>query len=75
MAKDTLNFDVMREKWPSEYVARTEVSRFTGGLISPRTMANIDCLGTGPSEKIRLGKKVAYPVDALIEWLNSHIVD
>ena len=67
------NFDEMREKWPSEYVARTEVDKFSGGLVNPRTLANYDCLGTGPAEKIRLGKKIGYTVDSLIEWLNSRI--
>ncbi len=28
------------EKWPSEFVARTEIEKFTGGLYKGKTFAN-----------------------------------
>ena len=31
-------FTKMAEKWPSALVARTEIKKFTGGLIAPATM-------------------------------------
>jgi len=71
----TLDFSNMAKRWPSDYVSRERIGDFTGGLIHPRTMANLDCLGEGPAEKIRLGKKIAYPVPALIQWLNRRISD
>ena len=71
----TLDFSNMANRWPSDYVSRERISDFTGGLIHPRTMANLDCLGEGPAEKIRLGKKIAYPVPVLIQWLNKRISD
>ena len=71
----TLDFSNMATRWPSDYVSRERIGDFTGGLIHPRTMANLDCLGEGPAEKIRLGKKIAYPVPALIQWLNRRISD
>lgn len=58
-------------KWPSAYVARSEVGRFSGGLISPGTLANLDCKGEGPEGRIRVGKKVAYEVHALVRWLEG----
>jgi hypothetical protein len=39
-----------------------------GGAISIGRMANLDSLGQGP-ERIRMGRKVVYRVDSLVEWL------
>jgi hypothetical protein len=51
--------------------ARDAVGRLTGGLISPRTLANLDSLGRGPRHRVRVGKKVAYSREAFIEWIES----
>lgn len=68
MVKDV--FREMQEKWESAVVARTEVTRFTGGLLSPAYMANLDSLGQGP-DRIHIGRKCCYPTTALVEWLRS----
>ncbi len=39
--------------------------------IAPRTVANEDSLGTGPREKIMVGRVVGYPKGALIDWLRE----
>jgi hypothetical protein len=39
--------------------------------IAPRTVANEDSLGTGPSEKIMCGRVCGYPRAALIAWLRE----
>lgn len=57
------------EKWSCPFIARTDVKKFTGGMISPNTLRNRDSQGTGPEEKFYLGKKVAYPIESLIKWL------
>ncbi|OGR01003.1 MAG: hypothetical protein A2511_01370 [Deltaproteobacteria bacterium RIFOXYD12_FULL_50_9] len=59
----------MAAKWPSSIVARRKVGEFTGGVISEKSMANLDCLGQGPSNRIKIGKIVAYPVKDFIAWL------
>ncbi len=69
MRKD---LNALKEKWPSAMVARTEISAFTGGAISQGYMANLDCGGQGP-ERIRIGRKILYPVDSLIRWLESRV--
>ena len=38
------NLKALQEKWPSPYVAREEVGRFSGGVLNPRTLANFDSL-------------------------------
>ncbi len=68
------DFSGMAKRWPSEYVAREKIGAFTGGLIHPRTMANIDCQGNGPKGRLRFGNKIAYPLNELIDWLNNKIV-
>jgi len=62
------NFKELAQKWPSTIVARSEVAKFSGGLLNPRTMANYDSVGIGP-RKIKFGKKVAYAVEDLIAWM------
>ncbi|MEI6127798.1 MAG: hypothetical protein WCQ99_14725 [Pseudomonadota bacterium] len=63
-------FSKLAEKWPSAIVARTEVSNFTGGLVNEKTLANMDSLGIGPA-RVRVGRKIAYPVTDFIVWLES----
>ena len=42
--------------------------------ISRRSMANMDSLGQGPSERIVMGKsRVGYPKAALVEWLSKRM--
>jgi hypothetical protein len=63
----------LAEKWPSSLVARTEVSKFSGGILHPRTMANWDYLGKGPAKRVRIGNRVAYPVEELIRFLEGRV--
>lgn len=68
------DFSEMIDKWPSVVVARKDIGKFTGGLISPGTMANLDCQGKGPKGRFRIGaNSVAYPVKELVEWLNDRV--
>ena len=67
----TVDFSVMAERWSSPFIARHEVERFTGGIINPRTLANLDSKGEGPKGRVRVGRKIAYPVPNFIEWLES----
>lgn len=60
------------EEWRSPFIARRDVPKFTGGMISANTLRNRDSQGTGPDGKFQLGKKVGYPVDSLINWLVSN---
>lgn len=68
--------------WPSPIVARAEVGRFSGGLLHPRTMANLDAQGVGPGKIVVGGRvvagqvrggRVAYDRDALAAWLESRV--
>lgn len=63
------NFWLMADKWHSTYVARDKVGDFSGGILHPRTMANLDSKGLGPKGRIRIGRKVAYDANELCKWL------
>ena len=68
-------FASLKDSWASSFVAREKVGIFSGGILHPRTLANADSAGIGPKEKIRVGRKIAYPVDALIAWLEAKVVE
>lgn len=65
-------YEQMATKWPSAVIARAEVGKFTGGGISPKSLANYDSQGTGPREKFVIGRRVCYPVSALVQWLREN---
>jgi hypothetical protein len=64
-------FQSLADRWPSAWVARTEVEKFGGGIISEKYLANLDSAGKGPAGRIRCGRKVVYPVTELIRWLEG----
>jgi hypothetical protein len=65
----------LADRWPSSVVARTEIKQFTGGLVNEKYMANLDSQGAGPPGRMRCGRKIAYPVDGLVEWLEKRTVN
>jgi hypothetical protein len=64
----------LADKWPSPFVARQEIKQFSGGIISEKYIANLDSQGAGPPGRIRCGRKVAYPVNELVAWLERRSV-
>ena len=67
----TIDFSSLAERWPSSYIARHEVERFTGGIVNAKYLANLDAQGKGPKGRIRVGRKIAYPVISFLEWLQE----
>jgi len=50
-------------------IARGEVGKITGGLLHPRTCANLDSQGQGPKGKVAMGKiRVGYLREPFIDW-------
>jgi hypothetical protein len=64
--------DDLAEKWPSSNVARKSIKEFSGGHLSPKSMANKDAQGIGPP-RMRIGRQTVYPVKPLIAWLKSQL--
>jgi len=57
-------------------VARKEIARYLGGIISKGYLANLDSEGQGP-KRIRIGRHVGYLREDLIAWLQarSSVID
>lgn len=71
---EKVDLSILAARWPSPFVAREKISEFTGGIITPKTLANLDSTGDGPQGRITIGRKVAYPVVELITWLESRAI-
>ncbi len=54
-----------------EILTRQKIYELTGGLISPKTLANMDSEGTGIRPRMKIGGKVAYPKGPTIEFLKQ----
>lgn len=69
--KKAISLRALADNWPSPFVAREEVGRFSGGILNPKTLANLDCQGRGPRGRIRCGRKIAYPTQSVVELMES----
>ena len=60
--------------WKSPFIERSEFCKLTGGMINHKTLRNLDSQGEGIPGKIRVSaKKVVYPVENAIAWLETRI--
>jgi len=65
--KQSINLDNLRANLPP-IISRDHVSELLGGVISSKTLANLDSEGKGP-KRMRIGRKVAYLTEDLLEWM------
>ena len=72
MKKVDLSF--LKERWPSEIIARSQVANFTGGALNEKVIARLDGQGAGP-KKIKVNGRIAYPVNDFIQWLQKRAYD
>ena len=63
-----LNFENLRKSLPP-IISRDHVEKYLGGVISSKTLANLDSEGKGP-KRMRVGRKIAYFTEDLLEWLS-----
>lgn len=57
--------------WKAPYVERQQLKEFSGGALNARTMANHDSKGKGIKGRINMGRKVLYPVNEVIAWMEA----
>ena len=70
--KEQFDLKIMAEKWPGGVMARFEIGKFTGGMISPGHLANLDSQGKGPPGAFRMnGRRVGYVVPKFLEWFQT----
>ena len=67
----TPNFSQIIETNPSGWILRTDLTEKTGGLLHSRTAANLDSMGQGIPGRIKMNKKVAYPVQNIVKFLEQ----
>jgi predicted DNA-binding transcriptional regulator AlpA len=72
MKKENVLSEIRLELPP--IIARDQVYKLLGGVISGKTLANLDSDGKGP-KRIRIGRKVAYKTDDLLEWLEARAIN
>ena len=64
-------FEALVKRWPSAWVARSEVRRFSGGVIAGKTLANLASRGETVPPAFKVGKKVCYEAQELADYLRS----
>lgn len=64
-------FQRMADNWEGEIIARTEVKRFTGGMLSPGYIANLDAKGEGPPGKIKFKGRIGYDKTLFVQWMRN----
>jgi hypothetical protein len=70
--KHRINFSNLIPKLPP-IISRDHVEELLGGVISSKTLANLDSLGEGP-KRMRMGRKVVYLTEDLLDWLESRTI-
>ena len=71
MEKEICLIEKMRETLPAAF-GRTAVDQLLPGVLSSKTLANLDSAGEGP-EYFKHGKKVIYERDSFLAWLGKRI--
>ncbi|GEM_PF-681789 len=60
----------LKDRWPWPIVTRNDLPKFSAGLIrNPKSIRNADSKGVGIKGGFRVGRNVAYKVDAVIEYM------
>ncbi len=59
--------NALAEAWDSPFVKRSDIARFTKGLISYASMCGVV---DGPPQT-HMGKKIVYPKQELVEWMDK----
>ncbi len=62
-------FDSIEQRLPPVFT-RQVASKVMGGLISAKTLSNLDAKGQGPP-KTKLGTKVGYEREDFMRWLKQ----
>ncbi len=60
----------LAEKLPP-IISRDHVEKILGGIISAKRLANLDSIGEGPKRRMRIGRKIAYRTEDLLDWLDA----
>jgi hypothetical protein len=68
-------YEEYMESWDSPIVLRTDVGRFSGGALNPRTMANRDAKGTGVKQVFKCRNRVFYRKADVAQYLINQVIE
>jgi len=71
MKKKAIDLSEFAVAWGAPYVERQCLREFSGGALNSRTAANHDSRGDGIKGRIRMGRKILYPVQEVIAWMEA----
>ncbi len=63
----------IKTTWPHPAIPRHKVAEATGYLVSSKTCANEDSLGSGIPGAFMVNGRVCYPTENLLSWLKKRI--
>lgn len=64
-------FNAIENELPPVFTRQT-ASKTIGGLISAKTLSNLDAMNQGPP-KVHLGARVGYERESFVQWLKARI--
>ena len=70
--QDKVDFTDLAKELPP-LIARDHVEKLLGGVISSKSLANLDSLGEGP-KRMRSGRKIIYRTLDILEWIAQRTV-
>ncbi|MDR2794471.1 MAG: hypothetical protein LBB12_01695 [Holosporaceae bacterium] len=65
------SLDKLKEKWPSPFVSRDRIGEFTDGILKQSSMNTMDARGDGISPRYRIGNRVFYETEKVVDWLKA----
>lgn len=64
--------DELRKVLPPIFT-RKQACEALGGLLSVKTLANLDSMKMGPKGRIQVGRRVAYTREGFVDWVLSRV--
>lgn len=65
-------FNAIEKALPPVFSRRT-ASQAIGGLMSSKTLSNLDALRQGPPARVRMGNRVGYERESFMKWLRERV--
>lgn len=54
------------------FFSRDEVANHLSGILTKKSLANIECSGRGVAERAKIGKRIVYERSSFMCWLREY---
>jgi len=61
------------KRCPGPVISREVAAHISGGLVTAKSLANLDSLGVGVPGRLRCGRKIGYPAENFARWLSDRL--